>query len=129
MKLLEFGRSTLLFRLDLDILQPRTLSHKPPFAMNNARIQIDSVCRITERASGKVHTFVLGGDCKTERVDGQGNVTVLCDSGYQAISGGGFCGSGALESVTTKDRFGGIHAECRGPSTTPIHGYAVCCRM
>lgn len=68
MRLLEFARSTILFRIDLDVLPPRTLSHKPPFAMNNARIQIDSVCRITERATGRVHTFVLGGDCKTERV-------------------------------------------------------------
>jgi hypothetical protein len=67
-KLLEFARSTILFRIDLDVLPPRTLSHKPPFAMNNARIQIDSVCRITERDGGRVHTFVLGGDCKTERV-------------------------------------------------------------
>ena len=67
-KVLEFARSTILFRIDLDVLPPRTLSHKPPFAMNNARIQIDSVCRITERDSGRRHTFVLGGDCKTERV-------------------------------------------------------------
>ena len=68
MKLLEFGRSTILFRIDLDVMQPRTLSHKPPFAMNNARIQIDSVCRITERDGGRRHTFVLGSDCTTERV-------------------------------------------------------------
>jgi hypothetical protein len=67
-RLLEFARSTILFRIDLDVLPPRTLSHKPPFAMNNARIQIDSVCRITERDTGHVRTFVLGGDCKTERV-------------------------------------------------------------
>jgi hypothetical protein len=67
-------------------------------------------------------------DCKTERVNGTGNVTVLCDSGYQAISGGGFCGNGALEEVMTKELFGGIHAECRS-STAAIHGYAVCCRM
>ncbi len=68
MRVLEFARSTILFRIDLDILAPRTLSHKPPFQMNNARVQIDGVCRVTERASGRVHTFVLGGDCKTERV-------------------------------------------------------------
>jgi hypothetical protein len=67
-KLLEFARSTILFRIDLDVLPPPTLSHKPPFQMNNARIQIDGVCRVTERASGRLHTFVLGGDCKTERV-------------------------------------------------------------
>jgi hypothetical protein len=67
-KLLEFARSTILFRIDLDVLPPPTLSHKPPFQMNNARIQIDGVCRITDRSSGRLHTFVLGGDCKTERV-------------------------------------------------------------
>ena len=68
MRVLEFARSTILFRIDLDILAPRTLSHKPPFQMNNARVQIDGICRVTERASGRAHTFVLGGDCKTERV-------------------------------------------------------------
>jgi len=73
-RLLEFARSTILFRIDLDVLPPRTLSHKPPFAMNNARIQIDSVCRITERAGGRVHTFVLGGDCKTERVGAEADL-------------------------------------------------------
>jgi hypothetical protein len=67
-RLLEFARSTILFRIDLDVLPPRTLSHKPPFAMNNARIQIDCVCRITDLADLRVHTFVLGSDCKTERV-------------------------------------------------------------
>ena len=68
MKVLEFARSTITFRIDLDVIPPRTLSHQPPFQMNNARVQIDGMCRVTERASGRVHTFVLGGDCKTERV-------------------------------------------------------------
>ncbi len=68
MKVLDFGRSTMLFRIDLDVLAPQTLSHKPPFAMNNARVQIDGVCRITERATGRVHTIVQGADCKTEQV-------------------------------------------------------------
>ncbi len=68
MKVLDFGRSTMLFRIDLDVLAPQTLSHQPPFAMNNARVQIDGVCRITERATGRVHTIVQGADCKTEQV-------------------------------------------------------------
>jgi hypothetical protein len=93
-KLLEFGRSTLLFRIDLDVLPPPTLSHKPPFQMNNARIQIDSVCRITERASGQVHTFVLGGDCKTERVGAERDlflepnadfIPIFSDDGFMHI--------------------------------------------
>jgi len=67
-KVLEFARSSIFFRIDLDTIVPRTLSHEPPYRMNNARVQIDGLCRVTERASGRVHTFVLGADCKTERV-------------------------------------------------------------
>ncbi len=68
MKVLDFGRSTMLLRIDLDILGPRTLSHKPPYPMNNGRVQIDGVCRITERSTGRVDTIVQGADCKTEQV-------------------------------------------------------------
>ena len=94
MKVLEFARSTILFRIDLDVLPPRTLSHKPPFAMNNARIQIDSVCRITERDGGRTHTFVLGGDCKTERVGAEQDlflepnadfIPIFSDTGFMHI--------------------------------------------
>ena len=68
MKVVDLARSSMTFRIDLDILSPRTLSHVPPYPMNNARVQLDSRCTITERATGQVHTFVLGVDCKTERV-------------------------------------------------------------
>lgn len=68
MKVLEFARSTVTFRLDLDKLPPRTLSHRPPYAMNNARAQLESRCRITDRDTGRVHTLVLGAACRTEQV-------------------------------------------------------------
>ena len=68
MKVLEFARSSMFFRIDLDTIVPRTLSHEPPYRMNNARIQIDGICRVTERATGRVRNFTLGSDCKTERV-------------------------------------------------------------
>ena len=65
---LEFARSSLTFRVDWDRMAPKTFSHKPPYALNNARIQLESRLRVTERGSGRVHTFVLGASCKTERV-------------------------------------------------------------
>jgi len=65
---LEFSRSTMTFRIDLDRIPPRTLSHQPPYALNNARVQLDCRCRITDRETGRVHTIVLGASCKTERV-------------------------------------------------------------
>jgi hypothetical protein len=87
LKVLEFARSTILFRIDLDVLPPKTLSHKPPFAMNNARIQIDSICRITERDGGPRRTFVLGGDCKTERVGAERDLFLEPNADFIPIFG------------------------------------------
>ena len=67
-KVLDFARSTMTFRIDIDKVPPRTLSHRPPYPMNNARVVLDCRCRITERTTGRVHTIVLGASCKTERV-------------------------------------------------------------
>ena len=68
MNVLEFARSSVTFRIDLDRMPPKTLSHRPPYALNNARILLDCRLRVTERASGRVHTFVQGASCKAERV-------------------------------------------------------------
>ena len=68
MKVLDFARSTVTFRIDLDKVPPRTLSHQPPFALNNARVQLDSRCRIVDEVTDRTHTIVLGASCKTERV-------------------------------------------------------------
>ena len=65
MRLLEFARSTILFRIDLDVLPPRTLSHKPPFAMNNARAGIEA-----EAVSDAAH---LAADKATAAVDAATN--------------------------------------------------------
>jgi hypothetical protein len=65
---IDFSRSFLMFRIDVLKKPPRTVSHKPPFTLNNARIQIDCRCEIVERATGESREFVLGANCKTERV-------------------------------------------------------------
>ncbi|MBX3437937.1 MAG: hypothetical protein KF861_10635 [Planctomycetaceae bacterium] len=64
----DFARSFLTFRLDFAKKPPATVSHQPPYSLNNARIQLDCRCRITEKQTGTVQTFVLGASCKTERV-------------------------------------------------------------
>lgn len=68
MPTIDFSRSFLTFRIDTLKKPPQTVSHKPPYSLNNARIQLDSVCDITEKATGKTQRFVLGASCKTERV-------------------------------------------------------------
>jgi hypothetical protein len=52
LKVLEFGRSSVTFRIDLDRMPPRTLSHKPPDALNNARVQLESRLPIVDRTQG-----------------------------------------------------------------------------
>lgn len=68
MKTINFARSFLMFRIDTLKKPPKTTSHKPPFSLNNARIQLDCRCSVTEKSSGWSDTYVLGASCKTERV-------------------------------------------------------------
>ena len=68
MQIPDFSRSFLTFRIDSLRRPPVTVSHKPPFTLNNARIQIECRCEITEKQTGKSLEFVLGANCKTERV-------------------------------------------------------------
>jgi hypothetical protein len=68
MKAIDFSRSFLTFRIDVLNKPPVTVSHKPPFTLNNARIPIDCRCEITDKQTGQAQEFVLGVNCKTERV-------------------------------------------------------------
>jgi hypothetical protein len=68
MNAIDFSRSFLTFRVDVLKKPPVTVSHKPPFTLNNARIPLDCRCEIVEKRTGRAHEFVLGVSCKTERV-------------------------------------------------------------
>lgn len=85
MEILDFGRSSVTFRIDLDRMAPRTLSHKPPYALNNARVLLESRLRVTERATGRVQTFVLGASCKTERVGADVDRWLLPNADFMPI--------------------------------------------
>lgn len=68
MQVTDFSRSFLTFRIDTLKKSPATVTHEPPVTLNNARVQLDCVCRIEDRSAGHTHEFVLGSSCKTERV-------------------------------------------------------------
>ena len=85
MQVLDFGRSSVTFRIDLDRMPPRTLTHKPPYPMNNARVQLDCRLRVTERAGGRVHAFVLGASCKTERVGADVDLWLLPNADFKPL--------------------------------------------
>jgi len=68
MKTIDFSRSFFTFRIDTLKRPPKTVSHKPPFSLNNARIPVECVCEIKHKKTSVSQTFVLGANCKTERV-------------------------------------------------------------
>ena len=64
----NFAASFLTFRTDWNLKPSLTVSHKPPLTLNNARIQIESTCQISDRVSGLTTMYVLGASCKAEYV-------------------------------------------------------------
>ena len=74
MNTFDFNRSFFTFRIDTLVKQPQTVTHKPPFSLNNARIPIECRCVVTEKATGETQAFVLGASCKTERVGVEGDI-------------------------------------------------------
>ena len=74
MNTFDFHRSFFTFRIDTLVKQPLTVTHKPPFSLNNARIPIECRCVVTEKATDQSQSFVLGASCKTERVGVEGDI-------------------------------------------------------
>ena len=68
MNAIDFSNSYLTFRTDLLKKPSRTASNKPPCTLNNARIPLDCHCEIRDAQTGETHVYVLGVNCKTERV-------------------------------------------------------------
>ena len=64
----DFARSFLTFTIDMEKQTPITVSEKPPFSLNSARIQLEARCLITDLARGETTQYVLGAACKTEQV-------------------------------------------------------------
>ena len=68
MQTIDFGRSFLTFRIDTLSKPPATVTHKPPFTLNNARVQMECRLSLHDKQSDYREEFFLGASCKTERV-------------------------------------------------------------
>lgn len=84
-KVCRFSESFVTFRLDFDRKPPATVSHRPPYSLNNARIQIECRCLISEKNTGVTQTFVLGASCKTERVGVDCNIWTKPNADFAPI--------------------------------------------
>jgi hypothetical protein len=87
MKILDFSRSFILFRVDTLKKPPLTVTHMPHFTVNNARVQIECCCQILDRESRQSHSFVLGASCKTERVNVESGIWTEPNADFMPIVG------------------------------------------
>jgi hypothetical protein len=96
MNVTDFTASYLTFRIDTEKKPPGTVSHQPPYSLNNARIQLECCCVITEKATGWSEKYVLGASCKTERVGVECDIWTKPNADFVPI----FSGSGFLNLKT-----------------------------
>ena len=70
----DFARSFVWWRSDRDKLPPATVTVPPPYALNNARVPLDCLCAVTDKATGRSRGFALGVSCKTEAVGAEDGI-------------------------------------------------------
>lgn len=96
MQTIDFQCSFLTFRIDTLRKPPQTVSHKPPFSLNNARIQIECRLTVAETTGDWSERYVLGANCKTERVGVERDIWTEPNADYVPI----FSNSGFLNLKT-----------------------------
>ncbi len=85
MEIIDFARSFMTFRIDTLKKPPLTVSHKSPFPLNNARVQLDCRLAIVEKRSGFRHEFLQGVNCKTEQVGVDRDVWLVPNADFVPI--------------------------------------------
>ena len=87
MKIYDYSRSTFTFRIDTTVQKPITVSHKPPYSLNNARITLECCCEITDKNGNNSTMYVLGAECKTERVGVKADIWTEPNAGFHLVVG------------------------------------------
>ena len=85
MNTVDFSRSFVTFRVDTLKKPPQTASHKPPFTLNNARVQLECCLCMTDKTSGYSEAFVLAHHGKTERVGVDRDIWLKPNAEYSHI--------------------------------------------
>ena len=74
MKVYDFSRSFVTFRMDLDQKPPKMISAPPPYKINQARMQLACVCTIEGPGFDGARTYVLSESCKSEVVGAEADL-------------------------------------------------------
>ena len=112
MQTLDFGRSFMTFRIDTLNKPPATVTHKPPFSLNNARVQIECRLRLHDKKSDSHEEFFLGASCKTERVGVERDIWTQPNADFAPVFS-----SRQYLHIKTYDRVG-----CQVPLYPPTRG-------
>lgn len=89
MKVYDYSRSTLTIRTDTTVQKPTTVSHKPPYSLNNFRMTAECCCEVTDKKNNSSIMYVLGAECKTERVGVNADIWTEPNAGFRLLAGGG----------------------------------------
>jgi len=98
MQAIDFPHSFLTFRIDTLKKTPRTVTQKPPYSLNNARIPLDAYLTISERGTDFSEEYVLGVSCKTEQVGVEKNIWHMPNADFKPI-----CSSDTFMAIKTYD--------------------------
>ena len=98
MQAIDFPHSFLTFRIDTLKKPPKTVTQKPPYSLNNARIPLDAHLTISERGTDFSEEYVLGVSCKTEQVGVEKNIWHMPNSDFIPI-----CSSDTFMAIKTYD--------------------------
>ena len=85
MQTIEFARAFFTFRVDMLKKPPKTVTQKPPYSLNNARIPIEASLRIVEKDGPFRDEYVLGASCKTEQVGAERDIWHLPNADFAPI--------------------------------------------
>ncbi|MEE2659232.1 MAG: hypothetical protein VX733_12055 [Candidatus Latescibacterota bacterium] len=86
MQIIDFSRSFLWWRIDTTKKPPKTMTNKPPFSLNNARVPLDCLCTIRERMGrARVFSFALGVSCKVESVGAEKDIWPAVSADFKPV--------------------------------------------
>lgn len=83
----DFTRSFVRFRIDITRKMPTTVSHPPPWTVNNVRMPLECLATVTRE--GRSHAFGLSASCKTERVFVERGIWTEPNADMCAVAGDG----------------------------------------
>lgn len=85
MDTIDFARSFVTFRIDTLKKPPITVTHKPPYSLNNARIPVECRLEVVEKQSGSRQEFLMGASCKTEQVGVERDIWLIPNADFVPI--------------------------------------------